>query len=190
MDYLKRNGKVKADAMTGGGTVGERDAEHFRRVNVVLARMRYEGSEQQKIDQRNRALDRELNEIANIWRDVSASRRRPEIYRYLGAVLDIYRSAKRRGRSADLICRARLFSDRSIDPGADVFTVLVRSTAGRRGPDAKQVSKLVRVLRYAAAVKKVGISLRQFARELGGINGICGLYASRLGRGKAKRKGK
>jgi hypothetical protein len=181
---------VGATAVYAADPGAEQAAQHFRRLNAVLAKIRYEGSKQQRIDRRNRALDRELNELDDVWRDISASRKRTAIYRYLAAVLQTYRRAKARGRTADLIRNARQFSDKPIDPGADAFTIIVRATARRRRPDAKQISKLVRVLRYSASFKKAGISLQRFARERGGINGICRLYTSRLGRGKAKRKGK
>ena len=133
------------------------------------------------------AMKANLVRLQNEWEKVQASRDRGAIYGYLSANFELVEwwnledGAVKRARRA-LHLRGH-HSIRKPEP----YAAVVLCTSDPAKVDDRTRSKWSRALRYAAEFKDLHEPLRDFIKRKGGINKCAARFASRLGKGSARR---
>jgi hypothetical protein len=119
---------------------------------------------------------RQIERVQVAWRDFQTSRARDAVYDYLKAVFTIVMHHKVRRRNKRLLRHAFRFAKLRFDQNADPFTAIIRCTCDGAA-DNKMISKWARALRYAARRKPVGMRLKAFMKDEGGVNACAARYA-------------
>ena len=122
------------------------------------------------------ALRQDLLRLHVAWRKFQSRRDRDAVYRYLAAVYELVEwwtvDKCANARAAQVLDFCGVETTSNVEP----FAAVILCTSSPKKVDTKTRSKWSRALRYAAAVKEPGVSLRRFMRRRGGINECAARY--------------
>lgn len=119
----------------------------------------------------------DLARIGEAWMRYRTTASRNAVYIYLTAIYKVVTEWRRNGWADEYCGLALSFQTDHVDMEPEPFAILIYCTADSERIDRKTRSKWSRALRVAEACKKHDQSVREFIKDLGGINNCAALFS-------------